>query len=266
MKKLLISMAVTASFAGSSYAADLPVKAAPRAPEPVASASWTGCYVGGGGGYGMFDQRHTTLSATGLPILTGLADVDTGGKGWFGTVQVGCDFQVADRWVIGAFGDYDFDGIKGRFSPTGVIGASGIGGIVGEEKQRHSWAVGGRLGYAVIPRLLAYVSGGYTEARFDAVSFVNVVGSVPSTFTMDAQDYKGWFIGSGYEYGLDLIPGLFWKTEYRYSSYRAEDVVERFGNGTVASLEHSRKYEQTIRSELVYRFNFFGGSSVAARY
>ncbi len=261
MKKLLISMAVTASFAGSSLAADLPVKAPPSVPAPV--ASWTGCFVGGGGGYGMFDQRHNTVSPTGAPILTGVVDLDTGGKGWFGTVEVGCDYQVADRWVIGVMGDYDFHGMKGRFSPAGVAGAGGLG-IVGEEKQRDSWAVGGRLGYAVIPRLLAYVSGGYTEARVDGVSFVNVLGATASTLTMDAQNYKGWFLGSGYEYGLDLIPGLFWKTEYRYSSYRAEDPAIRLANGTVADLEHKHMYEQTIRSELVYRFNFFGGGS--ARY
>ena len=38
---------------------------------------------------------------------------DNGGRGWFGTVQVGCDYQIGSNIVIGAFGDYDFSGIKG---------------------------------------------------------------------------------------------------------------------------------------------------------
>ena len=41
----------------------------------------------------------------------------TGGKGWFGTVQGGCDYQFkTGSWaiVVGAFGDYDFADIKGR--------------------------------------------------------------------------------------------------------------------------------------------------------
>ena len=40
---------------------------------------------------------------------------------------------------------------------------------------------------------------------------------------MPAKTYNGWFIGSGYEYAFDWlpIPGLFWKTEYRYSQYNS---------------------------------------------
>jgi outer membrane immunogenic protein len=255
MKKFLASMAITAGFAGSAIAADLPMKAAPLAPAPVAISSWTGCYVGAGGGYGMFDQRHHTITAAGF----GAGETDTGGKGWFGTVQVGCDYQFADRWVIGAFGDYDWSGLKGNLQPTGIIGAGGLG-VVGEEKQKDTWAVGGRVGYVVVPRLLAYVSGGYTETRFDGVSFSNLATGTPAGVSMDAQKYKGWFLGSGYEYGLDLIPGLYWKTEYRYSSYRAENPgLFALAPVGLIGVENSKKDVQTIRSELVYRFNFGGG-------
>jgi len=232
---------------------------------PVAIANWTGCYIGAGGGYGMFVQRHHTVTTIGGPLIT--ADVDTGGKGWFGTVQGGCDYQFADRFVVGAFADYDFSGLRGNFAPA-------IGGFVGEERQKDTWAAGGRVGYAALPRLLAYVSGGYTETRFDGISFVNVVTGGATGITMNAQKYKGWFIGTGYEYGLDFFPGLYWKTEYRYASYRAEDVgINAVAGGPFAvapgggviGFENSRKDVQTIRSELVYRFNF-GGGPVVARY
>src|SRR4051794_9242900 len=76
MKKLLASMAITAGFAGSAIAADIPMKAAPMAPAQVVTANWTGCYVGAGGGYGMFVQRHHTLNGVGLPVTAG--ETDTG--------------------------------------------------------------------------------------------------------------------------------------------------------------------------------------------
>jgi outer membrane immunogenic protein len=262
MKRLLLSVAVTMGFAGSSFAADLAVKSRPMAAAPVAySASWTGCYVGAGGGYGMFVQRHRSLDPLGVPFTTG--EVDTGGKGWFGTVQVGCDYQFADRWVFGVFGDYDWSGLKGNLAPS-------VGGVfVGEEKLRDSWAVGGRLGYAVFPQLLTYVSGGYTQARFNGVTFVSALDGSATGLTLDAQTYKGWFLGTGYEYGLSFIPGLFWKTEYRYASYREESpgihLTAPIVGTTLVGFERGHKDVQTIRSELVYRFNF-GGGPVVARY
>ena len=57
----LITGAILALFAGSAMAADMPVKAPMlmKAPPPV--YSWTGCYFGGGAGYGMWNQDHYFL-------------------------------------------------------------------------------------------------------------------------------------------------------------------------------------------------------------
>ena len=81
-----------------------------------------------------------------------------GGRGWFGTVQVGCDYQIGSNIVIGAFGDYDFSGIKGDMS----VALSSA--LVGEEKLKSSWAAGGRIGWVPFQasQLLVFVSGGYT--------------------------------------------------------------------------------------------------------
>jgi outer membrane immunogenic protein len=267
MKKILLSMAVTASFAGSAIAADLPVKARPMAPAPMmAATNWTGCYVGAGGGYGMFVQRHRTYDAQNVPFTA--LEADTGGKGWFGTVQVGCDYQFSQRWVAGVFGDYDFSDIKGNLQPTWPAFA-----WVGSERMSSSWSVGARVGYLIFPGLLGYVAGGYTEARFDAVNFSNIVtgAALAPPVTLDAQTYKGWFLGTGYEYALDFLPGLFWKTEYRYAWYDAQSPAYTIpatflgGPATVIGYERGTKDVQKIRTELVYRFNF-GGGPVVARY
>jgi outer membrane immunogenic protein len=265
MKKLLLSIAITAGVTGSALAADIPVKAArPVMAPPVVATSWTGCYIGAGLGYGMWNQEHYLETFPGLVATSPSATA--GGRGWLGTVQGGCDYQFANRWVIGAFADYDFSRIKGTFNPVGTT-------YTGEESLRSSWAVGGRLGYVVVPQLLAYFSGGYTQARFNQVDMtapgVAVVGAaviVPPPISLPATTYSGWFLGSGYEYALDFLPGLFWKTEYRYSSFSAKDLPAFFTNTGVntGAAIHSQKYVQTIRSELVWRFNW--AAPVVAKY
>jgi outer membrane immunogenic protein len=258
MKKLALT-AISLLIAGSASAADLrrpvPVKAAPA---PIAVGyNWTGCYVGAGGGYGMFDQETSYLS----PAPTG-GSWDTGGRGWFGTVQVGCDYQVGSNIVIGAFGDYDFSGIKGD------VTFPFQGPVVAEEKLKNSWAAGGRIGYLPFQQqqLLVYVSGGYTQARFDQADFRFLAGGAPAGVSLAKHTYSGWFLGSGYEYQLGWFPGLTWKTEYRFADYSADTVpllVTPTGAPRGDAFD-SRKFVQTIRSELVWRFNF--GGPVVARY
>ena len=73
-------------------------------------------------------------------------------------------------------------------------------------------------------------------------------------------------MGGGYEYRLDWFPGLFWKTEYRFAQFGADrltEIVTSTGAATTTSFD-SKKFEQTIRSELVWRFNW--GGPVVARY
>ena len=63
MKKPLVALpfvALTAiaAFTGSAVAADMPMKA----PAPVATVTnWTGCYVGAGLGYGMYNDDSYPL-------------------------------------------------------------------------------------------------------------------------------------------------------------------------------------------------------------
>jgi outer membrane immunogenic protein len=80
--------------AGAALAADLPlaVKATP-APPPSA-VNWTGCYVNGGGGYGMWNQDHFTETFP-APSVALSSTTTTGGRGWFGVVGGGCDYQFS---------------------------------------------------------------------------------------------------------------------------------------------------------------------------
>jgi outer membrane immunogenic protein len=166
--------------------------------------------------------------------------------------------------VIGAFGDYDFASMKGNvtepFFPA-----------YGYEKLESQWAVGGRVGVLITPSLLTYFSAGYTEAHFNSYNLFNAsiangaIGSALPNY-IGGSTYKGYFLGAGDEYALNFLPGLFWKTEYRFSDLDTNTNRIRViatGAPTAFALD-SHKYVHTVRSELVYRFNW--GNSVVAKY
>lgn len=261
MKKLALALVASATLAGQAMAADMAVKAARPAPAPIAVANWTGCYISGGGGYGLWNQETTQFDDTVVPRTRLLDGYTIGGRGWFGTAQGGCDYQFGiGSWqvVVGAFGDYDFADMSGTFVQP-------IGNRTGGEKLSSSWAAGGRIGVLITPQLLTYFSGGYTESKFDQIN-LHGLNAVADQY-LPGRTYTGWFLGSGYEYALGFLPGLYWKTEYRFAELDTERLVARnlIVNTLTGDSWDSRKYVHTVRSQLVWRFNF-GGAPLVAKY
>ncbi len=254
MKKFLLAATAAFAFAaGSAAAADLAKPVYKAAPPPAPVYSWTGFYVGAGYGYGMYSADHVQFENSGFIVPNATA----GGRGSFGTVLVGGDYQFSERIVAGVFADYDFSSIKGDYNSQATL-------RTGEMKQTSAWAVGGRIGWLATPQILTYVNGGYTQARFSSVDLALVFGGPTPDRTFAGQTYKGYFIGGGVEYMF--APGWFAKTEYRYADYRSRDI-ELFVIGTGAAtgvFERIHPYVQTIRSELVYKFNL--GGPVVAKY
>jgi outer membrane immunogenic protein len=255
MKRILLtSLAAVALASSAAFAADLPA-AAPvyKAPPAMAAPafSWSGCYVDGGGGYGFLAENKIAVGA-GFPT----SSTSGSGRGWFGTVGAGCDYQMNANWVIGVQGDYNFMNVHGIFEDPFEFP-----GFFGTEKESSSWAVGGRIGYLIVPSVLAYFNGGYTQAHFDAITLTS--GANPSVFGIAAHTYNGWFIGGGTEaslagfFGLGLPPGLFLRSEYRFSSYQAGQAQwSGFGAPIIGNFEQSTKYVQTIGTALVWKFNW----------
>jgi outer membrane immunogenic protein len=257
MKKLLLATAVAVAAVGTAGAADLPVKAPPMvAAAPV--ASWTGCYVSAGIGYGMSNTDNYNESYPGL-VQTTSSGQTTGGRGWLGRGGIGCDYQVSPQFVIGAFADYDWSSIKGTYEDNFFLAG-------GQENLSHSWAAGGRIGYLPYPNLMTFISGGWTQAHFDGVSLASfAIPSVPPTDTFAGNTYNGWFIGGGTEYRLPWFQNLTWKTEYRFSSFQSADLPILLPSGAVSGFaEHNQNYVQSVTTSLVWRFNF--GGPVVARY
>ena len=261
MKKLLLALSAVAAMTGSAYAADLAPRTYTKAPPPVVAPSWTGFYVFGGGGGGLWSaDQHVQTTVGSIPLTI---DQRQGGSGWFGTVGAGYDWQFNNSWVAGVFGDGQFGSIRGTIQDP-------IFGITGTEKLQDSWAVGGRLGYLVAPNVLSYFNGGYSGAHYSRTTLLGVTTGLPSGLHTNSFNQNGWFIGGGVENNLNIFgitaPGWFMKTEYRSAFYSRKTVNELFDGTNVPAANSIRfnTWNQTISTSLVYRFNWSG--PVVAKY
>ncbi|HEY6256377.1 MAG TPA: hypothetical protein VIY51_11360, partial [Xanthobacteraceae bacterium] len=116
---------------GPAMAADMSVKA-PLMKAPMPVFSWTGCYIDGGVGYGMWNQDHSITAALvatpTIPNSFNSLEVTNGGRGWLGRFGGGCDLQLSgtfSSFVIGAFGDYDWMDLKGSLT-TQLVNSGGL--------------------------------------------------------------------------------------------------------------------------------------------
>jgi outer membrane immunogenic protein len=251
-RSLLAALAIVALTSGSAFAADLPAPAPVYKAPPVAApvANWTGCYISGGGGYGLMSENHFGETFPGLVGTT--AATDTGGQGWMALGGLGCDYQThVWNWdvVFGAFGDYDWLGYNGTASYPGIGG-------VGNLRESSAWAGGVRVGILAGPWALVYANGGYTGTRVNSIGVNSAITGAPLGISLGAQTLNGWFTGGGAETDLKFIaPGLFLRTEYRLSSFQTSDNPFV---GAPGAVHYSNFYTQAVFTELVYRFNFSG--------
>lgn len=261
MKKLVLALTAVAAFGGSALAADLPARTytkAPVMPEPV--YSWTGFYIFGGAGGGVWDANNNTVSnATGNTLTI---NQKVGGDGWYGTVGAGYDWQFNTSWVAGIFADGQFGSLSGKISDP-------LNALSGTEKLKDTWAAGVRLGYLVAPNVYSYVNAGFTESYWSGSSLGAVTGTAP-VVTTPSFNRTGWFVGGGVENNLNIFgitaPGWFMKTEYRAAYFNTSTLTETTIATGLPAIDSAtfKPLVQTISTSLVYRFNW--GGPVVAKY
>jgi outer membrane immunogenic protein len=223
MKKVSISIAAVVALIGMpAFAADMPLKARPLPPAPV--FSWTGCYIGGdvGGGW-VRDRDNETLTATGAPSIfspapTNIARPDGVKAGGY----LGCDYQFAGAFVIGALGDVQWANIRGgsaQFPNSGnpappFFGVTGINDFY-ETKVNFEASARARIGYA-FNQVLVYATGGVAWLH---VTEHDVLQSAPpvGTFTDNSSTRTGWTVGGGVDYAF--TNNWIGRVEYRYSDF-----------------------------------------------
>jgi len=149
-------------------------------------------------------QGFKILAVGGIDRVNSGGDGETG-VGYGGTV--GYDYQ-SGKGVFGVEGEVD--GSTAKRCADSVIAAGDRSCI----KAGRDFYAGARAGYAVSPKVLVYVKGGYTNAR--ATADYTLAGA--STKTSDNLD--GWRAGTGVE--VNAGKNLVARVEYRYSNYQGD--------------------------------------------
>ncbi len=199
-KIAIVSIAAILAFTGSSYAADLSVKAPPMV-EPVAP-SWTGFYLGLHAGAALGQNPSQSWNQT--PDIGGTDPINfAGNRQWaaLGGLQAGYNWQFAPTWVIGAEGDFSLTHLdQNNFQVMTSGGVPNPPGNVVPMNETSQWLASarGKLGYTWGPTLL-YATGGAAWERQDYNGFARYAdGShMPGMFK---STNDGWVAGGGVEW------------------------------------------------------------------
>jgi outer membrane immunogenic protein len=235
MKKLLCGTVgvLVIAVAASANAADLPLPA----PVVAAAPSWTGPYVGAGGGVPATSTKLNVTSATDSVPFNLLAGCNVGppcvlGQPFGGTSfrfapYLGYDWQIAPRWVVGLEGDVGIGNQttsqNGGFYPNQ---AGLFGGNPDSFAVKTTWDASARVraGFLVDPTVLFYVTGGPAWLRIESTSNCNTGAGggcafnffVPPVIT-DATTRLGGTVGAGIE--AMLWANWMVRFEYRYANF-----------------------------------------------
>lgn len=246
MKLLLLVSAASLTLATTANAADLSPKIYTKAPVVAPASSWTGFYVGGNIGGGWSDPRvaYAGNDVTSSALLAGslgfagqqaIASHSINSSGVTGGVELGYNWQVDPRWLIGLETDFSAAGIKGAGSGTSFLSTGGAGftQTVNAEQTIKWWGtVRSRLGFLPHKDLLLFGTAGFAYGRVSgtdsylfngaAVPFGGGFGGITFNCTAGAICFSGssasvktgWTVGGGGEWRV--APRWTIKAEYLY--------------------------------------------------
>jgi outer membrane immunogenic protein len=241
MRKTSLLAGAALLLAGPAVAADL-AKPVYKAPAFVPGFTWTGCYVGGDVGGARGSQSagthtdgfpnllffspgkpatyyHPAIPAVEiLGVQSDTAGDFSQGSSVIGGGYVGCNYQfmsgLLPGLVAGVEGDFNWTGVSGSFSapndfPGGRLGgivfpaATLPGGVSMTNDTRWAASLRARLGYAIVPNVLIYGTGGRAWAATDytGVDQFSTLGAPGvSLATSFSNNGAGWVAGGGVEW------------------------------------------------------------------
>jgi outer membrane immunogenic protein len=275
-----------------------PAFAVTRAPAPPPSFDgWTGFYLGGNLGYGWANPGvDTTGNAMTISPLGGrpfpnsiafagshTAELD----GFVGGGQVGYNYQISPRWLVGFETDIQGSAERGTdiftdaFSAPFCIAIAGPpihctttpfnGTATTDYQAKILWfgTVRGRLGALVTDRVLVYATGGLAYGRVKVAGSTSVDGLLgggsilqPGTSAFSAERTNvGFAVGGGIE--GKIFANWTWKLEYLHLNLGSLDSVTTFppivvrGGATPAvgtMTTHTEFTDDIVRVGLNYKF------------
>jgi outer membrane immunogenic protein len=244
------------------FAADLPRPGpAPvytKAPSAV-PFSWSGFYVGADVG-GAWSRQSVTAAAR--PTIPGFfidqADAagELSGSSVIGGFYAGYNWAVQSGWVLGVEGDFNWTHLNDTATAENLTAAGvpvGSGGFTWSRDLKWLASARGRVGYAVAPTALAYVTGGAawggtdyraTDAFFGGCSNCIVASPFSATRT-------GYAVGGGLEWAWDRN----WVLRGEYLYYRLQgETTNAAPNVTSVNFNWGDLSVHTARVGLAYKF------------
>jgi outer membrane immunogenic protein len=205
---------------------------------PVVTTTWSGFYIGAGVGYGHLVAENRYWEPTFASTWKG-----DGGQGGLGTAVIGFDRQIGDRYVMGAFVEYDWSTLELTYEDTDTP----------EQKfrLRDAFSVGGRAGFLLTPTSLLYISGGYTWARGKSDQYFDITNGGRTFLGVTDLDLDGPFVGVG----LETLLGhrLTLRGEARYTMFD-EVTTNQFTTAPFIFTDTMTADVLTARLVLTYRF------------
>jgi outer membrane immunogenic protein len=252
MKKALGLVGASLLLAGQGFAADLAVKAPVYKAPVVPAFSWTGCYIGADVG-GAWSRQNTSINP--VNVNQGVVSGDISGSSAIGGPYLGCNYQFAGGWVLGAEGDVSWATLNGTATGPNLFpnGASaGPGGVSWDSNTDWVASARARFGYAVVPNVLAYGTGGaaWTRTNYSGLDQFNNASFLTTSFS---DTRAGWVAGAG----VDWAPwSNNWILRFEYLHYQFGGVssTAAFNSGSFTTFNFGDLKIDTVRTGLSYKF------------
>lgn len=246
MKRIVFGMMAALSLlATNAMAADLAARPYVKAPPIVDPGyNWTGFYAGLNGGYSWGRASETAL--IGAPFPAGsVGTVKQNVDGGLGGGQIGYNWQVDRKWVVGVEADVQGTGERGRSSDvlgTVRIGRFGVTASTATSTDFPWFATfRARGGFLVDPSLLLYATGGLavgevkfastptlTLQAFDGNTPIGAPISATGPTVSESNTRVGWTLGAGLE--KKFAPNWSAKLEYLYIDLGTKTYFSGTGN------------------------------------
>ena len=242
--------AVRLTLAGPIDSIDIPKmakefkRALPTYQPPAPNYDWTGFYVGA-----YVDNTWSKTSASTVDNVSGgSSGFNTAASRWGGGVQLGFDYMLPSRVVLGVAADISSGGTK----TTTISDPSGIS--ANQATVFDSETIRGRFGYAA-DNVLFYATGGFvwSNAQFVRTQLTGALNS--ATAGTDEAVNKG-LMGSSGGCGIAYALAQNWNVfaEYRYTSFGSSSFSLPFSQLTTTSTTTV----STVELGVNYKFNSGG--------
>jgi outer membrane immunogenic protein len=258
-------------------AADLPAPKLFAAPSTSASPyNWQGSYVGLliGGAWGQTQTATAVTSSTLALFPPIIPTIDAAGSNTLASSgaivggQIGYNFAVAERFILGAEADLAWTSLSGSKSTAGIVPIFN-GPFAFDQRLRSDWlgTVRGRAGFAAFDHLLAYATGGLAvTGQHYASDFGDAFNEFQ--FYRHSSTRLGWTLGAGLEYEF----GAKWsaKLEYLHTEFAGISGTgySLLADGSTALVQNQtgRQTIDSVRFGINYHMSASAPAAVVAKY